>query len=71
MCGLTRAVQKDIDVAAEALKYAKRSRIHTGIGTSESHMRYKFNATPDQIIELAVAAVAHAKTYVEDVEFYA
>ncbi|MDG2503208.1 MAG: 2-isopropylmalate synthase [Flavobacteriaceae bacterium] len=71
VCGLTRAVQKDIDVAAEALKYAKRSRIHTGIGTSESHMRYKFNATPDQIIERAVAAVAHAKTYVEDVEFYA
>ncbi|MDG1023352.1 MAG: 2-isopropylmalate synthase [Flavobacteriaceae bacterium] len=71
VCGLTRAVKKDIDVAAEALKYAKRSRIHTGIGTSESHMRYKFNATPDQIIERAVAAVRHAKSYVEDVEFYA
>jgi len=71
VCGLTRAVQKDIDVAAEALKYAKRSRIHTGIGTSESHMRYKFNATPEQIIERAIAAVAHAKNYVEDVEFYA
>jgi len=71
VCGLTRAVQKDIDVAAEALKYAKRSRIHTGIGTSESHMRYKFNATPEQIIERAIAAVAHAKSYVEDVEFYA
>tara|TARA_B110000444_G_scaffold142928_1_gene133861 strand:- start:4808 stop:5956 length:1149 start_codon:yes stop_codon:yes gene_type:complete len=71
VCGLTRAVKKDIDVAAEALKHAKRSRIHTGIGTSESHMRYKFNASPDQIIERAVAAVRHAKSYVEDVEFYA
>lgn len=71
VCGLTRAVQKDIDVAAEAIKYAKRGRIHTGIGTSESHIRYKFNATPEQILERAVAAVKHAKTYVEDVEFYA
>ena len=71
VCGLTRAVKKDIDVAAEALRYAKRSRIHTGIGTSESHMRYKFNATPDQIIERAIAAVSHAKSYFEDVEFYA
>jgi 2-isopropylmalate synthase len=71
VCGLTRALKKDIDIAAEALKYAKKSRIHTGIGTSESHMRYKFNATPEQIIERAVAAVSHAKTYVEDVEFYA
>ena len=66
VCGLTRAVKKDIDVAAEALKHAKRSRIHTGIGTSESHMRYKFNASPDQIIERAVAAVRHAKSYAED-----
>ena len=49
VCGLTRAVKKDIEVAAEALKTAKRARIHTGIGTSESHMRYKFNATPEQI----------------------
>jgi 2-isopropylmalate synthase len=71
VCGLTRAVKKDIDVAAEALKPAKYSRIHTGIGTSESHMRYKFNATPKQIIERAIAAVSHAKSYVEDVEFYA
>jgi len=71
VCGLTRAVKKDIDVAADALKASKRSRIHTGIGTSESHMRYKFKATPEQIIERAVAAVAHAKSYVEDVEFYA
>ena len=71
VCGLTRAVKKDIDIAAEALKPAKRSRIHTGIGTSESHMRYKFNATPDKILERAIAAVSHAKSYVEDVEFYA
>lgn len=71
VCGLTRAVKKDIEVAADALKHAKRSRIHTGIGTSESHMRYKFNATPEQILERAVAAVTHAKRYVEDVEFYA
>ena len=71
VCGLTRAVKRDIDVAAEAIKHAKRSRIHTGIGTSESHMRYKFNATAEQVLERAVAAVKHAKSYVEDVEFYA
>ncbi|PTX60092.1 2-isopropylmalate synthase [Kordia periserrulae] len=71
VCGLTRAVQNDIKVAAEALKYAKRPRIHTGIGTSESHMKYKFKATPEQIIERAVAAVKYAKSFVEDVEFYA
>ena len=71
VCGLTRAVKNDIKVAAEALTYAKRPRIHTGIGTSESHMKYKFNATPNQIIERAVAAVTYAKSFVEDVEFYA
>ena len=71
VCGLTRAVKKDIDVAAEAIKHAKRSRIHTGIGTSESHMRYKFNANPEEVLERAIAAVKHAKSYVEDVEFYA
>jgi len=71
VCGLTRAVEKDIDVAAEALKYAKRPRIHTGIGTSESHIKYKFNTTPDKILERAYEAVAYAKTFVEDVEFYA
>jgi 2-isopropylmalate synthase len=71
VCGLTRAVKKDIDVAAEAIKHAKRSRIHTGIGTSESHMRYKFNATPKEVLERAIASVKHAKSYVEDVEFYA
>ncbi len=71
VCGLTRAVKKDIDVAAEALKYAKRPRIHTGIGTSESHIKFKFNCDQDEIIRRAVAAVSHAKSYVEDVEFFA
>ncbi|WP_315342502.1 2-isopropylmalate synthase [Hoylesella oralis] len=71
ICALTRAVEKDIDVAAESLQYAKRKRIHTGIGTSDSHIRYKFNSTREEIIERAVAAVKYAKKYVEDVEFYA
>ena len=71
ICALTRAVEKDIDVAAEALQYAKHKRIHTGIGTSESHIKYKFNSTPEEIIERAVSAVKYAKRYVEDVEFYA
>ena len=71
ICALTRAVEKDIDVAADALKFAKHKRIHTGIGTSPSHIRYKFNSTPEEIIERAVAAVKYAKRYVEDVEFYA
>ena len=71
ICALTRAVEKDIDCAAEALQYAKRKRIHTGIGTSDSHIRYKFNSTREEIIERAVAAVKYAKRYVEDVEFYA
>lgn len=71
VCGLTRANQKDIDTAAEALKYAKRPRIHTGIGTSDSHIKYKFNSNREDIIERAVQAVKYAKTFVEDVEFYA
>ena len=71
VCGLTRAVKKDIEVAADALKFAKRPRIHTGIGTSDSHIKHKFNTTQDQIIERAIAAVAYAKSFVEDVEFYA
>ena len=71
ICSLTRAVEKDIDVAAESLKYAKRKRIHTGIGTSDPHIKYKFNSTREEIIERAVAAVKYAKKYVEDVEFYA
>jgi 2-isopropylmalate synthase len=71
VCGLTRAVKKDIEVAAEALKNAKRPRIHTGIGTSDSHIRFKFNSSREKIIERAVEAVSYAKTFVEDVEFYA
>lgn len=71
VCGLTRSVRKDIEVAAEAIKGAVRPRIHTGIGTSESHIKYKFKTTPEDIIERAVAAVKYAKSFVEDVEFYA
>ncbi len=71
ICALTRAVAKDIDVAADALKYAKHKRIHTGIGTSDSHIKYKFNSTREEVVERAIAAVKHAKRYVEDVEFYA
>lgn len=70
ICALTRGVQKDIDVAAEALQFAKHKRIHTGIGTSDYHIKHKFNSTREEIIERAVAAVKHAKKYVEDVEFY-
>lgn len=71
VCALTRAVKNDIEVAAKALKYAKNPRIHTGIGTSDSHMKYKFNASKEEIIERAVNAVTYAKTFVDDVEFYA
>ncbi|MFI3331393.1 MAG: 2-isopropylmalate synthase [Rikenellaceae bacterium] len=71
ICALTRAVEKDIDAAADALSYAKRGRIHTGIGVSESHIYHKLKSNPEQIIERAVAAVKYAKRYVEDVEFYA
>ena len=71
VCGLTRAVENDIKVAAEALTNAKRPRIHTGIGTSESHIKFKFNSNKEAIIERAVAAVTYARSFVEDVEFYA
>ncbi|WP_405296384.1 2-isopropylmalate synthase [Algibacter sp. Ld11] len=71
VCGLTRSVENDIKVAAEALKYAKLPRIHTGIGTSDSHIKFKFKSTQDAIIERAVRAVTYAKSFVEDVEFYA
>ena len=71
VCGLTRAVQKDIDVAAQALQHAKHPRIHTGIGTSDSHIKHKFNSSREKIIERAVGAVKYAKQYVEDIEFYA
>jgi 2-isopropylmalate synthase len=71
VCGLTRAVKNDIDVAAAALKYAKKPRIHTGIGTSNSHIIHKLNTTREDIIARAKYAVSYAKSYVEDVEFYA
>jgi 2-isopropylmalate synthase len=67
----TRAVKKDIEVAAEALQYAKRKRIHTGIGTSPFHKKYKIRTTPEEILKRAVDAVKYAKKFVEDVEFYA
>ncbi|WP_373493031.1 2-isopropylmalate synthase [Aquiflexum sp.] len=71
ICALSRAVEKDIQVAAEALKYAKKGRIHTGIGVSPYHIQYKLRTTPDNIIERGVRAVQYAKSFVEDVEFYA
>ncbi len=71
VCGLTRAVKHDIEVAAQALKYAKKPRIHTGIGTSDSHIKYKFKASREEILERAAKAVEYARTFVDDVEFYA
>lgn len=71
ICALSRAVEKDIDVAAEALKFAKHKRIHTGIGTSDYHIKYKFNSTREEILATAVKAVQYARKYVDDVEFYA
>ena len=71
VCGLSRAVQNDIEVAAAALKPAKRFRIHTGIGTSDLHIKYKFNTTREEIIERAIAAVKLARNFTDDVEFYA
>ncbi len=71
ICALSRAVEKDIQVAGESLAFAKRGRIHTGIGASDYHIKHKFNSTREQVLERAVAAVKYAKKYVEDVEFYA
>lgn len=71
VCGLSRAVQKDIEVAAQALKYAKRPRIHTGIGTSDFHIKAKFNTTQEEILQRAVQAVKWARNFTDDVEFYA
>ena len=71
VCGLTRAVQKDIEVAADALRFAKRPRIHTGIGTSDYHIQGKFNSTQADILQRAIQCVTWAKNYVDDVEFYA
>ena len=70
ICALTRAVEHDIEVAFDALKYAKHKRIHTGIGTSDEHIKYKFNSTREKILEQAVAATKYAKRFVDDVEFY-
>ena len=71
VCGLSRAVEKDIQAAGEALKFAKNPRIHTGIGTSDSHIKSKFNATREEILDRAVKAVKWARQWVDDVEFYA
>ncbi len=71
ICGLSRAIEEDIKVAAESLVHAVRPRIHTGIGTSHEHIYYKLKTTPEKIIERAVSAVKYAKSFVEDVEFYA
>ena len=71
VCGLSRAVEKDIQVAGEALKHAKRGRIHTGIGTSDSHIKSKFNSNREDILARAVQAVKWAKKYTDDIEFYA
>jgi len=71
VCGLSRAVKNDIKVAAEALEYAKKPRIHTGIGTSDSHIKHKFKSSREKIIEIGFEAVKYAKTFVNDVEFYA
>jgi 2-isopropylmalate synthase len=71
VCALTRANKGDIDVAVESLKYAKHPRIHTGIGSSDQHIRHKFNSTREEILQRAIDAVKYAKQFVEDVEFYA
>ena len=71
VCGLSRSVKKDIKVASEALVRAKKPRIHTGIGTSDSHIKYKFKSNREAILERAYQAVKYAKSFVEDVEFYA
>ncbi|WP_185877856.1 2-isopropylmalate synthase [Blattabacterium cuenoti] len=71
ICVLSRALKKDIEIAGISLKNAKKPRIHTGIGTSNCHIRYKFNSNPDKIMDIAINAVKYAKKFVEDVEFYA
>ena len=71
ICGLSRAVVMDIDTAAMALKEAKRKRLHTGIGASDMHIKYKFNSTREKILAQAVSAVKYARKYFDDIEFYA
>ena len=70
ICALSRAVRGDIDVAADALKFAERGRIHTGIGSSDIHIQHKFNTTREKIIERAIDATKYARNLVGDVEFY-
>ncbi|MEO7293242.1 MAG: 2-isopropylmalate synthase, partial [Ginsengibacter sp.] len=71
VCALSRAVQNDIEVAAKALRYAKRPRIHTGIGTSDFHIKSKFNSTQEEILERAIQCVKWARNFTDDIEFYA
>lgn len=71
VCALTRAIDHDIEVAADALKTAQRPRIHTGIGVSPSHLQDKLHITEDECIERVSHCVAYARTFVDDVEFYA
>jgi 2-isopropylmalate synthase len=71
ICALTRAVEKDIDAAVEALKFAKRGRVHTGIGASDIHIKHKFNSTREEVLKRAVAAVKYARKSIEEIEFYA
>lgn len=71
VCGLSRAIEKDITVAAQALKYARRPRIHTGIGTSDYHIKSKFNSTREEILARAIQCVTWARNFTDDVEFYA
>lgn len=71
VCGLSRAVQKDIDTAGAALKHAKNPRIHTGIGTSDYHIKSKFNSTREEILERAIQCVKWARKYTDNIEFYA
>ena len=71
ICALSRAIKSDIDCAADALKYAKRGRIHTGIGSSDVHIQHKFKSTREKVLEQGIEAVKYAKRFIEDVEFYA
>jgi 2-isopropylmalate synthase len=71
VCGLSRAVQKDIETAGQALRFAKRSRIHTGIGTSDYHIKSKFNSTREEILQRSVQSVKWARDFTDDVEFFA
>ncbi|KKS75989.1 MAG: 2-isopropylmalate synthase, partial [Candidatus Gottesmanbacteria bacterium GW2011_GWC2_42_8] len=71
VCGLTRAVREDIDAASKALKKARYPRIHTGIGASDVHIKYKFKSTREKILARAIEAVKYAKKHVAEVEFYA